>query len=324
MAAGRQAAIGAFVLGGIVLAVGAVVFFSTTRLFAPRREAIVVFDRSVGGLSVGAPVTFRGVRVGSVESIVIEYDTRTRQGYIPVTLQLEPERIRISGPSGDRASRLDLNAMVKRGLRAELVTQSFVTGQAEIGLDFSPDTPAVLHPQLSSLPEIPARPSTLERVKEQLDQLPLRELVDTVMNTFASVNKLVDQLNVDLPPIVRTARTTTDRASEAVEQAAQTVSALQGKITAMLDSVTRLANVADQQVSQRGVELQSVLTATRQTMQQANGALADLRGLAAPRGETRVNLDSTLRDLSAAAASFRSFALDLERNPQLLLTGRRP
>jgi len=37
-----------------------------------------------------------------------------------------------------------------------------------------------------------------------------------------------------------------------------------------------------------------------------------------------VNLEAALRDLAASAASLRGFSNDVEHNPQLLLTGRRP
>jgi paraquat-inducible protein B len=55
-----------------------------------------------------------------------------------------------------------------------------------------------------------------------------------------------------------------------------------------------------------------------------NDLLGNLKGLTSERGASRANLESTLRDLAAAAASLRGFANDVEHNPQLLLTGRRP
>lgn len=324
MAQGRQAAIGAFVLGGLILGVGAIVFFSKTRLFAERRQAVIVFDGSVAGLAVGAPVTFRGVSIGSVDSIVIQYDPQRRMGLVPVQVSLAPDRVRVSTDEGSRQAQLDLATMVKRGLRAELVTQSFVTGQAEIGLDFSPDTPPVLHPGISNLPEIPTRPSIGERVKRQLGDLPLRELADSAISTLNSINKLTDQLNADLPAILDSAHHTTDSAARAMDQASAMIAGMQDKVAAALDGVNRLTGQLGQQVTQRGADLQRLLATTQQTVQQANATLTDLRGLSSARGDTRVNLDATLRDLAAAAASLRSFALDVERNPQLLITGRRP
>ena len=73
--ADRQTAIGAFVFGGLVLAFGAVILFGNFRLFSPTTKAAVVFQGSISGLSVGAPVTFRGVRVGAVEGIVLDVES---------------------------------------------------------------------------------------------------------------------------------------------------------------------------------------------------------------------------------------------------------
>ncbi|MBV8869616.1 MAG: MCE family protein, partial [Acetobacteraceae bacterium] len=78
-----------------------------------------------------------------------------------------------------------------------------------------------------------------------------------------------------------------------------------------------------QQVSQRGDELRLLLASSAQAMQEARAALSDARGLLSSRAGARANLEATMRDLAAAAASLRGFASDVERNPQLLLTGRR-
>jgi len=83
MNGGRQTAVGAFVLGGIVLALGAIVLFGNFNLFHPAVRASVVFRDSIAGLAVGAPVTFRGVRVGAVDSIKIEFDPQTAVALIP-------------------------------------------------------------------------------------------------------------------------------------------------------------------------------------------------------------------------------------------------
>ena len=160
MAADRQTAIGAFVFGGLVLALAAIVLFGNFRLFNPTSRAAIVFQGSISGLSVGAPVTFRGVRVGAVDSISLQFDPQARTAYIPVTIQLEPERVSLTGGATPTQKTLNLPELVARGLRAELVTQSFVTGQSQINLDFDSSSAATLHPNVTSLPEIPARLST--------------------------------------------------------------------------------------------------------------------------------------------------------------------
>jgi len=323
MAADRQAAIGAFVLGGIVLGLGAIVFFGNFHPFSPTRRAAVVFEGSISGLSIGAPVTFWGVRVGAVDGILIQFDAKTRTAYIPVTMQLEPDRVRISGEANVETG-LDLATLIARGLRAELNTQSFVTGQSEINLDFSPGSPAVLHPNVTSLDEIPARQSTIQRVTEQLSQLPLRELVGNANATLESLRKLSDRLDADLPSLITSMKTTSDGATRTAEVATQAISDLQGRLDTTLGHISQLATNADQQLSQRSADLHTVLASANQTVVQARDALNQLKSLTSDRGTARINIEAALRDLAAAAASLRGFASDVERNPQLLLTGRRP
>ena len=76
MAAARPAAVGGFVLGGLALGVVAILLFSGVRLFSHTLQAVVFFRGSVAGLNVGSPVTFRGVRVGSVRDVRLLLDAK--------------------------------------------------------------------------------------------------------------------------------------------------------------------------------------------------------------------------------------------------------
>jgi paraquat-inducible protein B len=321
MSAGRQTAVGAFVLGGIALALGAVVFFGKFNFFETTLRAAVVFQDSIAGLSVGSAVTFRGVPVGSVEGIKIQFDPRTNVALIPVTIRIDPDRAKVSHPDGTAAT--DLPGLIKRGLRAELNTQSFVTGQSQIDLDFDPASAPVLHADVTTLPEIPTRQSTIQKAKEQLSQLPLRELADNTNATLASLRGLSERLDQDIPPLVESLKATSDQSAQMVVTAGDAIRSLQSRLDTTLADISRLSVTADSQLNQRGTELHEVLTASNQTIIQARDLLGDLRGMTSSRAVDRANVESTLRDLAAAAASMRGFANDVEHNPQLLLTGRR-
>jgi paraquat-inducible protein B len=295
----RQAIVGAFVLGGIVLGLAAIVLFGNLNLFNPSVRAAIVFQDSIAGLSVGAPVTFRGVRVGAVESIGIEFDPKTNVAYIPLTVRLEPGHALISGKPGD--TNLDLAALITRGLRAELNVQSFVTGQSQIDLDFDPSSAPVLHPDIANLPEIPTRQSTLQ-----------------------SLRGLAEKLDRDLPPLVDSLKGTSDQSAQTVAAAGQAIRELQSRLDTTLGVIGQTAGTADLQLNQRGAELHTLLATSNQTMLQVRELLGDLKSVTSDRAASRANLEATLRDLAAAAASLRGFANDVEHNPQLLLTGRKP
>jgi paraquat-inducible protein B len=323
MNASRQAAIGAFVFGGLVLALMTVVLFGNFRLFNPTDRAAIIFQGSISGLTVGAPVTFRGVRVGAVQNITLQFDQTAQAAFIPVTVQLDPESVRVTG--GESGSqRIDLQVMVQRGLRAELMTQSFVTGQAQIDLDFDPGSQAILHPSLAKLPEIPTRLSAFQRVQEQLTNLPIGDLVKNADATLTSLHRLLDRLNQQMPVLFDDAKTISAGVNQTLDAVTSAIGDLQKRIDETLGHIDRLVIDSDQQVTQRGADLHTLLTTSTQTMMQLRESLGDLRSLTSSRGQARTNLEATLRDVAAAAASLRGFANDVEHNPQLLLTGRRP
>lgn len=323
MNANRQTAIGAFVFGGLVLALMTVVLFGNFRLFNPTDRAAIIFQGSISGLTVGAPVTFRGVRVGAVQNITLQFDQIAQAAFIPVTVQLDPDSVRVTG--GESGSqRIDLQVMVQRGLRAELMTQSFVTGQAQINLDFDPGSQAILHPSLTKLPEIPTRLSAFQRVQEQLTNLPIGDLVKNADATLTSLHGLLDRLNQQTPALFDDAKTISAGVNKSLDTATSAIGDLQRRIDETLGHIDRLVIDSDQQVTQRGADLHTLLTTSTQTMMQLRESLGDLRNLTSSRGQARTNLEATLRDLAAAAASLRGFANDVEHNPQLLLTGRRP
>src|SRR6516164_628273 len=87
--------IGVFVLGAIVLLVAGILAFGSGDYFAPKGKAVLLFQGSLAGLDVGSPVTFRGVRVGSVTNIVIQYNVIEQKLFIPVFIELNPQKFEI-------------------------------------------------------------------------------------------------------------------------------------------------------------------------------------------------------------------------------------
>src|SRR5262245_30436492 len=132
--------IGAFVVGAIALAVFGIVVFGSGRLFKETTPFVMYFTGSVDGLSVGSPVKFKGVEIGGVTSIQLDLGEEAR---IPVWIEIDNKKIVARGAEwpSDRAA---LRAAIERGLRAQLNSQSIVTGLLFVQLDYHPETPAVL------------------------------------------------------------------------------------------------------------------------------------------------------------------------------------
>jgi paraquat-inducible protein B len=316
----RQTVVGAFVLGGIILALGAIILFGQINPFSNVVRAVVVLQGSASGLSVGAPVTFRGVPLGSVSNIELTFYRRSFTAYIPVTLVLDPRRVH----RADTKAIISIEELVRRGLRAEVNIQSLVTGQAAIELNFAPSTPAVLHPGLSKYPEIPVQQSVLQRTQKTLEQLPLQEMAENMNKSLASIRILADQLDKDMPALIVSAQRTSDQSRILVETATKTLDTLGAQLTTTLSGINTMATAATTQLNGRGADLHELLLNANTAVAQTRQTLTELRSLTAARSDQRADIEATLRDLAAAAAAMRGFASEIEREPQLLLMGRRP
>lgn len=322
--ASRQTLIGLFVIGGVLLGLCSLFFFGDINFFSKDLRAVVVFQNSVAGLAIGAPVTFRGVKVGSVDKITLRYDPRTNIAYIPVEITLEPHQVHVLNVDSRREKPINLQELVKNGLRAEQNMQSFVTGTLNINLDFFPDSPKEFHPLLADFPEIPTHISAIQKIKQTLSDLPLKELAAHADEAVISVRGVADSLNTELPALVTSLRTTSSDAQETLKTATRTIASLQGRLDATLLDIDRLMRTGNAQLESRGADLHATLESATRTTEEARRTLEGMRGILSPRSADRDNLDSALRDIAAAAASLRGFAGDVERNPQLLLMGRRP
>ncbi|MCH4090419.1 MlaD family protein [Acetobacter sp.] len=320
--AARQTIVGLFVTGGIALSVLAFIFFGNTRLFSKNIRAVIVFQDSVAGLSVGAPVTFRGVRVGAVDKITLRYDQGNGVPYIPVEVSLDPDQVHVSD-APKSAERLNLRQVVAQGLRAEQNIQSFVTGTVSINLDFFPGSPAISHPEVSSLVEIPTHASAIQKMKETLSDLPLKELATNANDAVLSIRDVAEKLNTQFPALVASLQESSKDSQQTLKAATATINDLHGKLNVTLLDIDRLMQTGNTQLQSRGADLQATLTSATKAADEARKTLENVEGILSPRSVNRDNLDSALRDIATAAASLRGFASDVERNPQLLLMGRR-
>jgi paraquat-inducible protein B len=109
-----------------------------------------------------------------------------------------------------------------------------------------------------------------------------------------------------------------------VETTNQAIKQLQVRLDTTLADISKVAVTGERQLDQRGAELRTLLVNSNQTIVQAREVIGNIAGITSARAAPRINVEQTLRDLATAAASLRGFANDVEHNPQLLLTGRRP
>lgn len=309
MATAKPAVVGAFVLGALALAVVAILLFGGGKLFEKTARVVVYFKGSIAGLTVGSPVTFRGVQIGDVESIVVKVDPDSRNVHIPIYLTLRPQRIEGTQPADIIH---DYQRLVAAGLRAKLVNQSLVTGQNAVDLDFTPAAPAVLVGADPTVLEIPALPSELQKLKDQFADLPLREAVDGAMRTLASVDLLSRRLNERLDGLSAEAKQISAAAVDALSEIGHTARELSG-----------LVEDSRRELRLRGGEAGRFLANADRAAAEAQTLLRSVNELTDPRSRLRADLEAAARDAAATLASLRGFAREIERNPGSLVTGRK-
>ena len=120
-----KTAIGAFVLGAIVLLVAAVLVLGAGKFFTKKHTYITYFVGSVKGLNLGSPVTFRGVKVGEVTDISIVADPTSKDDRlkIPVIFDLVPGKFKGTKPEFQRDPKAIEIAVKELGLRTQLQTR---------------------------------------------------------------------------------------------------------------------------------------------------------------------------------------------------------
>jgi paraquat-inducible protein B len=319
--------IGSFVVVALVLSVGAVIWLSGNSLFTHQLKVMIYYQGNVSGLYVGAPVTFRGVALGQVEDIGIEVDSRSLNARIPVRVRLQTDGLRFvdDQPRAD----LDLAQLVRRGLRARLVAQSFVTGQKSIELDFVPDTPATLV-GTNGMPEIPALGDRFDAIVDQVANLPLRDTVQEVRETvkelrttLVSVQKTLDGTQAILAGASEELAKTGSESRATLKVAAEAIRQVQVDSAVTLASITRLSETSQQTVAGVQPELQRTLAQAREAAEAARLAMTRVAEMTAPGASLRGDLDAAVRDLSQAARGLRDWSELLEQQPNAVIFGNR-
>jgi paraquat-inducible protein B len=313
--------IGAFVLIALALIVAGIITLGGRGLFSTQLKAVVYFEGNVRGLYVGAPVTFRGVKIGDVEGIRIEVDPRTLAARIPVNLILGTDMLRMGGPDGQRMS--NLPDLVRKGLRAKLILQSVVTGQTGIDLDFKPDTPLhLVAGGRGKVPEIPAMHDKLDALLEQISTLPLSDLVKDMRRTMDTLDKTLKAAQIAVTGASAQLQATGVQADKTLVIGAQALQALQAQSTTTLKSIQRLSDTSRDVVLHIQPDLTLTLQSTREAAQTAQAAMAQVAELSAPGAPLRADLETAMRDISHAARSMRAFSDELEREPSTLIFGK--
>ena len=323
--------IGGFVVIAVVILAASLVVFGSGKFLKKTEDFIMYFDGSIKGLSVGAPVLFQGVQIGSVKSIVLQADVNNLALEKPVVIEIEPDKFQLEEGQKHRKTGENLPGLIAKGLRAVLSMQSFITGQLMIEIDFFPNTPVNLKNIDKDYIEIPTIPSTTERLAQTLQNLDLDGMQKNLADTLAGIDSFVN--NPDLKASISELKGVMTDARRLMQNLNARVGPLANDLDATLGDARKLVHNMDRQVKpvadnvNRTVEdfgklardmdarLGSLTDSLDQTLSSAKGVMSEDAPLI-------VEMENTLREISAAARSIRQLANALEQKPEALIQGK--
>ncbi len=212
------------------------IFPDRERAFKPSDENydtyVMVFNESVRGLSLGAPIDFRGVVVGEVTGLDLDYDRASHRITVPVTVRIDTARLLARKSIANTERKLDtrtlLDRMTQRGLRAQARTASLVTNQLYVALDFFPTAPNATIDWSKTPPELPTTAGSLQELQvtiaaiaKKLEKVPFEEIGNDLRQTMQSARKLIDQLDRETAPELKATLEDARRALKNVEATAK-------------------------------------------------------------------------------------------------------
>ncbi len=322
--------IGVFVLGAVALAIAGIITFGSGKLFTERERCVLFFDGSVRGLSVGAPVLFRGVRIGSVVDVSLVFDSKDVSFRIPVVIEVEFNRVTEASAQPRKKSDTEvdrplLNTLIEKGLRAQLNTQSFLTGQLYVMLDLFPDSPVRMSGIQSKYIELPTIPSPIAQIAKRFENIPFEEMIAKTKLILDGIERFVNSSEIEETKVIL---------NTTLKSIQQLTKNLGGQLTPLV------ANANDVVLNAKKV-LAKVDTQVQPLSDDLRAAVASLRDLARHTDQNitplllsaqdMIDEDSPLRyrllkmtdDLGAAAWSLRNLADSLERHPEAVVRGKK-
>ncbi len=311
----RKASVGAFILCAIGLLVIGILTLGGSKYFSNETEYQLYFSNSVTGLNVGAPVLVRGVPMGTVTHIgLLGLDSKDNMITL-VSFRFNSNAfVEDDGePSIDENQQQELvREMVSKGLRAQLQTASFVTGQACIMLDFFPETEAVFVSS-NALTEIPTIKSPIQTLSQTFRKVHIEKIASDLQTSVEHLNNLFGSGRIEntLQSIEDTF-TTLNTLLKGFEK----TPALTERILSNMDKSTAAAPAIME-------DLRKSMEKISQTMDEIHSLAASAKSFVDPNSAMATQLNNLVRDGAAATRALRHFADTLDRNPESILLGRK-
>ncbi len=271
--------------------------------YTERVHFLVHVKSSVRGLSVGSPVTLYGIQVGVVSGVSLYIDPDTNRVEVEVQIELEPGRLPEMGPTPTPAKVVEgVTRLVQHGMRAQMRTANFLTGQMELALDFFPDADPAEVTVENGEHVLPSVPSDLEDIQRNLSHISHR----LALIPFDTMAKHLDALIVGADGVL---------AGPAMKQSLT-------ELATTLKQLQTLTTTLNQGAGPALKKLPAIADGLQADIEHAGTLLAGMNNGASSDSALARDLARTLDEAAAALRSVRALANYLDDHPAALLRGR--
>jgi len=269
--------------------------------FSRKEPFVLFFEGSVRGLSIDAPVEFKGIKVGSVRDLRLEYHASEGSFRIPVLVEIEPERIAWLDQKPE-VNMDTIQTLVERGLRARLQPGNLLTGQLFVELVMQPESPMKLIDTGDEMAQLPTVPGELEQLTSsalgfltKLDQLNIEEIANELQGTLAGTNRIMNHPDL--------------------ETAIQDLSASVSSLKVLLGDLEKRSGKISRNV-------ESALAAIAPALEQTGNTMQTLQSALKPGSQLHFRVIRMADELTETARSIRSFVNLLEEEPESVIFGK--
>lgn len=326
-------AIGSFTVGAVLLLiVGLLIFGGKSLLNKDTFRFVVFFQSSLNGLEVGAPVKMQGVKIGEVREIGLQFDRANGKLYKPVVVEIQ--RSAMNGPGGGEAPRsanmtertANRDHLVAKGFRAQLQTQSLLTGLLYVDLDFYPNKPAVYsgmnYKDLLEIPGVPTTADELRNIAEEVVQkvrnLPLDQMVGDLAGSLREIKDLL--ASQDVQASKKALAATLAQLEQSTRILNQNLEPLLRNTNATVENSAKMSDQLHKELPPLLGNTNKALVTATATLEQAEAALRQTNEALGPQSP----LNDSLQALRDAARSTRDLTDYLQRHPESILNGKNP
>lgn len=309
-------AIGAFVIGASLIAVLTLIYLLGAG-FGKKEKVVMVFDGSVKGLNVGAPLALRGVKVGEVTDIDLILDSAKTNVIMLIEANFDAENIHRKGIADTDLT----EELISRGLRAQLNSQSLLTGLLYVELDFHPESALNLVDIDSPYLQFPTIPTNLERITKKLQDLDISKLTDELESISNGVNTLVSSKQFqNLPADLAS---TLDSVRELSTQMREQLATTGPKLNTVLDETAVTVATANSELPKLAALVETNLKTLDAAIAAFEKGMTGIDGLVSPDSATLYELNKALQEMTRAGRSLQALSNTLEAQPESLIRGKR-